>query len=279
MAHRSVWFSRCVLFLGTGLVVFTACKGATGPPGLLSLGSVSGKVPVWEDSFFNSVKSPSAIPANGFTVSVVGDSTRSTTSGPDGSYAISGVPAGTYVIQYSKNPDAANGYGTMKRYNFFVGGGESFHSNSIGRKGPKPNTVSAALDSVTTGSGGSIPGIRVAWSITPPSAQFPTFAYLMTFQSPTVGATATVFGTGALSDTSIVVGLPPGTYSVAVQGDIGFGYVDETTGSTVFPARSAATFASTNVILTRPIVVDLSAKKLAKEFPGRRIVLARLTDN
>ena len=101
----------------------------------------------------------------------------------------------------------------------------------------------------------------------------------MTFQSPSVGATATVVGTGALSDTSIVVGLPAGTYSVSVQGDIGFGYVDESTGTNVFPARSAATTASTNVTLTRPIVVDLSTKKLEKEFPGRRVVLAKLIED
>ena len=279
MADRSVWFSRFMVLFGSALVIFTACKGSTGPPGLLSLGSVSGKVTVWEDAFLNSANSPSSIPAGGFTVKVVGDSTRSATTGPDGSYALSNVPAGTYVIEYSKNPDAANGYGTMKRYNFFVGGGDSFHSSSIGRKGPKPNTVTAALDSVTLTSGGSIAGIRVAWSITPPSAQFPTFAYLMTFQSPSVGATATVVGTGALSDTSIVVGLPAGTYSVSVQGDIGFGYVDESTGTNVFPARSAATTASTNVTLTRPIVVDLSTKKLEKEFPGRRVVLAKLIED
>ncbi|MBM3265229.1 MAG: carboxypeptidase regulatory-like domain-containing protein [candidate division Zixibacteria bacterium] len=277
MSARFVRGFRFVAVLGV-VVVFSACKGSTGPPGLVNKGRVSGKVTVWEDAVFNSSNSPTSIPAGGFTVTTIGDSTRSTTTGPDGSYVIEDVPGGTYVLEFSKNADSPSGYGTMKRYNLFAGGGDSFHSGSIGRKGPKPNAVSAALDSVSTLSGAKLPGIRVAWTITPAVLQFSTFFYVMTFQSPTVGATTTVIGTGALADTSIVVGLPPGSYSVSVQSDVGFGYVDESDGDTIFPSRSAATIAPSNVVLTRPTIVDLSTKKLEKEFPGRRVVVAKILE-
>ena len=125
-------------------------------------------------------------------------------------------------------------------------------------------------------SGANIAGIRVAWTIAPPSLQFTTYSYLLTFSSPTIGATVSVLGTGALSDTTIVVGLPPESYSVAVQGDIGFGYIDESTGDTVFPTRSDASIAPTNVVLTRPTVIDLTPKAIAREFPGKRIVAAQV---
>jgi hypothetical protein len=164
----------------------------------------------------------------------------------------------------------------MKRYNLFVGGGSSFHSGSIGRKAPKPNAVSAGIDSVASTSGAQVAGIRVGWNITPLTAQFTTFSYLMTFQSPGVTATASVLGSGALTDTTIVVGLPTGTYIVSVQSDIGFGYVDEAIGTTVFPTRSATTTAPLSVSLTKPTIIDLGTKKLTELFLDKRVVLAKI---
>lgn len=269
----------------TGLIVLTllfmwACKGDTGPAGLVNPGTVSGKLTVWEDALFNSANSPASIPAGGFTISLVGgDSTRTATTGPDGSYSMSNVSAGTYTIEMSRDPFSTSGYGTMKRYNFFVGGGSSFHSGSIGRKGPVPNSVSASIDSVSGTSGAKVAGIRVGWNITPPTTQFTTFSYLMTFQSPSVTATATVLGSGALNDTTIVVGLPSGSYNVSVQSDIGFGYVDESIGTTVFPARSTASTAPQTVTLTRPTVIDISQKKLDTLFPGKRVIAATITED
>ncbi len=277
MAHRNSGnpdFLLYILLLGT--IAVSACKGSTGPEGLLTSGSVSGKITVWEDALTNSKNAPTSIPAGDFTVTLSGDSTRSATTGPDGSFTINDVSAGTYIVETSKNPGSPIGYGTMKRYNFVVGGGNAFHSGDIGRKAPQPTNVSATLDSVAGTSGAMVAGIRVAWDITPPSLQFPTFSYVLTFTSPTVGATVTILGSGALSDTTIVVGLPPQSYSVAVQGDISFGYVDESTGDTVFPTRSDQGIAPTNVILTRPAVIDLSPKAIEREFPGARVVAAQV---
>ncbi|MBT5872414.1 MAG: hypothetical protein HOH43_03255 [Candidatus Latescibacteria bacterium] len=257
-------------------MILSACKGSTGPEGLLSPGIVSGKVTVWEDALFNSGNAPANIPAGGFTVTLSGDSTRSTTTGPDGSYALTDVPAGTYIIETSRQADSPTGYGTMKRYNFVVGGGTAFHSGDIGRNAPQPTSVSSVRDSVAGTSGANIAGIRVAWTIAPPSLQFTTFSYLLTFTSPSVSATVSVLGTGALSDTTIVVGLPPESYAVAVQADIGFGYIDESSGDTVFPTRSAAGFAPTNVVLTRPTVLDISPKSMAREFPNKKVVAAQI---
>lgn len=166
----------------------------------------------------------------------------------------------------------------MKRYNFFVGGGSSFHSGSIGRKAPKPNSVSASIDSVATTTGAKVAGIRVGWNITPPTTQFTTFSYLMTFQSPSVTATASVQGSGALNDTTIVVGLPTGTYNVAVQSDIGFGYVDESIGSTVFPTRSEPTTAPLSVTLVKPVIIDLGTKSVSETFPDKKVVLAQIIE-
>ena len=269
------WVTRYGVLLG--IIMFSGCKGDTGPAGLVFPGTVSGKLIVWEDAFLNSLNSPTTIGAGGFTISLVGgDSTRTATTGPDGSYSISNINAGTYTVEMSRDAFSTTGYGTMKRYNFFVGGGSSFHSGSIGRKAPKPNSVSASIDSVATTTGAKVAGIRVGWNITPPTTQFTTFSYLMTFQSPSVTATASVQGSGALKDTTIVVGLPTGTYNVAVQSDIGFGYVDESIGSTVFPTRSEPTTAPLSVTLTKPTIIDLSVKNLKKSFLDKRVVLAKI---
>jgi len=279
MISRLHWMTRSTGLLGLGLILLLACTGDTGPAGLVNPGTVSGKLTVWEDALFNSLNSPTTIPAGGITVSLVGgDSTRTATTAPDGSYSISNVTAGAYTVEFSRDPFSTTGYGTMKRYNFFVGGGTSFHSGSIGRNAPKPNAVSAGIDSVASTSGAQIAGIRVAWNITPHTTQFTTFSYLMTFQSPGVTATASVLGSGALSDTTIVVGLPTGTYIVSVQSDIGFGYVDEAIGTTVFPTRSATTTAPLSVSLTKPIIIDLGTKFVAEIFPGKKVVLAHIAE-
>lgn len=268
----------CLLALG--VIVLSACKGSTGPTGLLPAGAVSGKIDVWEDAVSNSQNPVFAavIPAGGFTVTLIGDSTKTVTTGPDGSYTFSNVPAGTYRLETSKSAGSPTGYGTMKRYNFSVGGGTSNHSGDIGRKAPKPDAVSASVDSVAGTSGVNVAGIRVAWSFTPLSQQFTTFAYRISFRSPTIGASVDVVGSGALSDTTIVIGLPPQTYNVSVQADIGFGYLDESNGELVFPARSDETSAPNSVVLSRPTVIDLSPKAIAREFPGQRVVLAKIDE-
>ena len=279
MISRLHWMTRSTGLLGLGLILLLACTGDTGPAGLVNPGTVSGKLTVWEDALFNSLNSPTIIPAGGFTLSLVGgDSTRTATTAPDGSYSISNVTAGPYTVEFSRDPFSTTGYGTMKRYNFFVGGGTSFHSGSIGRNAPKPNAVSAGIDSVASTSGAQIAGIRVAWNITPHTTQFTTFSYLMTFQSPGVTATASFQGSGALSDTTIVVGLPTGTYIVSVQSDIGFGYVDEAIGTTVFPTRSTTTTAPLSVSLTKPTIIDLGAKFVAEIFPGKKVVMAHIAE-
>ena len=275
---RMPYTLTCLLALG--VIVLSTCKGSTGPPGLLTSGTVTGKIDVWEDAVSNS-QNPvfaASIPAGGFTVTLVGDSTKSVTTGPDGSYAIPDVPAGTYIIEVSKQPDLPIGYGTMKRFNFFVGGGTSNHSGDIGRKAPKPDAVSASVDSVAGTSGANIAGTRVAWSFTPLSQLFSTYVYRISFRSPTIGASVDVVGSGALSDTTIVVGLPPETYNVSVQADIGLRYEDESSGEVVFPARSDETSAPNSVILSRPTVIDLSPKAIAREFPGQRVVPAKIDE-
>lgn len=274
MARRGVW--RTLLIGFVCITALNACKGSTGPPGLVPDGSVAGKVTVWEDAVANSRNAPALIPAGGFTVTLVGDSTRTATTSPDGSYSIPDVPAGTYIVVTSRDSASAIGYGTMKAYNFFVGGGASFHSTDIGRKAPKPNAVSASVDSVSDGNGGNIPVVKVGWSITPPTLQFTTFFYVFTFQSPTAGtATVTVLGSGALSDTLLVSGLGSGTFNVFVAADQGLGYFDETTGVTVFPTRSAPTAAPNSVTLTRPAPVDLTPEMLSRAFPDKRVAVAK----
>jgi hypothetical protein len=63
---------------------------------------------------------------------------------------------------------------------------------------------------------------------------------------------------------------------VSVQSDIGFGYVDEAIGTTVFPTRSATTTAPLSVSLTKPTIIDLGTKKLTELFLDKRVVLAKI---
>ena len=92
MISRLHWMARSTGLLGLGLILLVACTGDTGPAGLVNPGTISGKLTVWEDALFNSLNSPTTIPAGGFTVSLVGgDSTRTATTGPDGSYSISNI--------------------------------------------------------------------------------------------------------------------------------------------------------------------------------------------
>ncbi|MBI4552166.1 MAG: carboxypeptidase regulatory-like domain-containing protein [Candidatus Latescibacteria bacterium] len=263
------------------LLALSTCKGPAGPPGLLRNGKVAGQITVWEDAVSNSQNSPAAIPAGGFTVSVTGDSTKTATTAADGKYELPSVPAGTYIVVTSKDSSSASGYGTMRRYNVVIGGGTSYYSGEIGRKAPKPTPVSAIRDSLATTGGGKIAAIRVAWNIAPVSIQFTTYAFIITFQAPTAGFTLGPFlGSGALSDTTFVIGLPPGQYNVAVQSDIGLSYIDQSTGTEVFPTRSSQTAAPNSVTLTRPVrpVAAIPARALAREFPGKRVLQAVVKD-
>lgn len=274
---------RCIVWIPQGLAgllavclaVLGACKGPAGPPGLLKNGRISGQITVWEDALSSSQNTPTIITAGGFTVAVVGDSTKTATTGQDGRYEIPNAPAGTYIVVTSRDSTSAIGYGTMRRYNFVVGGGPSFHSGDIGRKAPKPTTVSAVVESVAAVSGGKDAAIKVSWSVTPTAAQFASYGYLITLQSASVVATVGPF-LFATTDLIFVGINRPGTYNVSVQTDLGLSYIDQSTGKEVFPTRSSPTVAPTSVTLTRPnrLMASMSPRMLAREFPGKRIYQA-----
>jgi hypothetical protein len=63
-----------------------------------------------------------------------------------------------------------------------------------------------------------------------------------------------------------------------VQSDIGFGYVDESIGSTVFPTRSEPTTAPLSVTLVKPVIIDLGTKSVSETFPDKKVVLAQIIE-
>ena len=87
------------------------CKGDPGPTGIPLSGNIAGSVVLYDDLQIEYYP-------DGVTVSIEGTS-FSTMSLKDGSWEITGVPAGIYTIRYSKP-----GFFTIKNYTVqFVGGG------------------------------------------------------------------------------------------------------------------------------------------------------------
>ena len=113
-------------FAGLSIIVLLIAAGCTregpmGPPGTAGLGAVEGVVTVWEDIAWNS-KNSSVDPA-GVTVVLEGTEFSATTD-DFGAYKIEAIPAGVYVIMAFKDSASAEGFGTVKQTNFFVGGGD-----------------------------------------------------------------------------------------------------------------------------------------------------------
>jgi len=222
------------LFVSISLIIVLIAAGCTkegpmGPPGTAGLGTVEGVVTVWEDLELNSKNS--TVDPSGVIVQLEGTKFSATTE-MDGSYKIEGIPAGVYTIVAFKDSASAEGYGTVKLFNFFVGGGTSHFSTDIARKTKPPTEVS--VESI--GLEGA-PGVIVSWTSADPNLSHRyTVWYASDPNFERKSSAATREGTLAFIPS---YRLPEGeTLYFAVAADNGISYVDEATGEVVTPTTS-----------------------------------------
>ena len=213
-------------------------EGPMGPPGTAGLGTVEGVATVWEDLELNSKNA--TVDPSGVTIQLEGTEFSATTD-VAGSYKIEGVPAGVYTIVAFKDSASAEGYGTVKRYNFFVGGGISHFSPDIARKTKPPTNVRAE----SIGLEGQ-PGVLVFWDPANPNL---SYRYTVWYSSdpdlePKTSATTR---DGSLAFIPSYM-LPEGeTLYFGVTADNGISYIDQTTGEEVAPTTSALSEPSNEV--------------------------------
>ena len=221
-------------FAGLSIIVLLIAAGCTregpmGPPGTAGLGAVEGVVTVWEDIAWNS-KNSSVDPA-GVTVVLEGTEFSATTD-DFGAYKIEAIPAGVYVIVAFKDSASAEGFGTVKQTNFFVGGGTSHFSIDVARKAKPPTEIEVG----TLGLEGE-PGVIVTWTPYDPNLSHRyTVWYASDPSFERKSSVVTREGTLAFIPSYM---LPEGeTIYFAVTADNGMSYVDKATGSVVAPTTS-----------------------------------------
>jgi hypothetical protein len=207
-------------------------QGPMGPPGLLTPGTVEGKVRLWKD-YYNLEEE-----AGGVEISLEPSledlrelpECKDTTE-VDGTYSIEDVPAGIYTIVAQKE-----GCGTMKQYNFSVGGGASYFSPDVCRVAEAPASVTAEQGTIEIGSE-LIPAIEVSWV----PADTALWNRYWIYCSPEISfEEATFLGQVVTSSLSgiFVYNLSAGEYYFGVCADNGLYYVDETSGEVVFSTVS-----------------------------------------
>ena len=223
------------IFAGLSLIAILIAAGCTregpmGPPGTAGLGTVEGVVTVWEDIAWNS-KNSSVDPA-GVTVQLEGTEFSATTDN-FGAYKIEAIPAGVYTIMAFKDSASAEGFGTVKQYNFFVGGGTSHFSPDLARKAKPPTGIGVE----TLGLEGE-PGVIVSWTPYDPNLSYRyTVWYASDLDFERKSSVASRGGTLAFIPSYM---LPEGeTVYFAVTADNGISYMDEATGEVVTPTMSA----------------------------------------
>ncbi|MCD6336367.1 MAG: hypothetical protein J7M27_13765 [Candidatus Latescibacteria bacterium] len=238
------------IFAGLSLIAILIAAGCTregpmGPPGTAGLGTVEGVVTVWEDIAWNS-KNSSVDPA-GVTVQLEGTEFSATTDN-FGAYKIEAIPAGVYTIMAFKDSASAEGFGTVKQYNFFVGGGTSHFSPDLARKAKPPKDVRAGITVFE-----EIMYVLVLW--TPADAGL-TYRYTVWQASDTTFANKTKVGSREGGDRLFVPSytlLPEAregdTVYFAVTADNDISYLDKSAGEIVFPTRSELSLPSNSVIV------------------------------
>lgn len=263
-----------VVILWVVSLIFIGCgkEGPTGPPGTVTPGTLQGVVEVWEDYQYSSHNS--TVDPSGVTVSLEG-TPYSGVTGTDGSYRIENIPGGVYTVLVHKDSASVDGYGTMKYFNFFIGGGTSYLSPAIGRKAKPPLYVKAELDTVDIG--GSVePGILLTWE--PAVTNLISKEYtIWVSDTPNFDRNSGARNIAPVSGTStsfFLYNIPSGKYYFALRTDNGFGYFDERTGEVVYPTMSGFS----NV--TDRVVISSSSKIVWKMFDWRipekkRIVKSR----
>jgi len=217
-------------------------QGPMGPPGLLTPGTVEGKVKLWKDYYHSEAE------AGGVEVCLEHleqlPECRDTTEA-DGTYSLQDVLAGIYTIVARKE-----GYGTMKQYNFSVGGGVSYFSPNLYRIAQPPRSVTAEQDTIEI-YGKLTQAIRVSWV----PADTTLWNMYWVYCSPEVSFDeATLLGRVLSSRPSgiFVYNLPVGDYYFGVCADNGIYYVDETSGEIVFPTRSKLVPTRESIAVTGP---------------------------
>jgi len=211
---------------------------------MLEKGRVEGVVTVWEDYNLSSMNS--SVSAAGVTVALEGTEFYGVTD-ENGHYAIEDVPAGVYVITAFKDSAKSaeeGGYGTVKQYNFFVGGGTSYYSPDIGKKAWTPKDVKAEIDTVEIG-GRSVVGIMVSWKPGNPELSHIYWVW----KSPLADLGVRELVTRVTNDSVFIYNVAPGSYYFGVQADNDIRYFDEKSGKYVFPTRSPMSSPSNQVIV------------------------------
>ncbi len=262
MKKRTV--SLCII---SGLLValtstegcFRGEQGPMGPPGLLTPGTVEGKVKLWKDYYHSEAE------AGGVEVCLEDleelPECRDTTE-VDGTYSFEDVPAGVYTIVARKE-----GYGTMKQYNFSVGGGISYFSPNLYRVAQPPRSVTAEQDTIEI-YGKLTPAIKVSWV----PADTTLWNMYWVYYSPEVSFDeATLLGRVLTSRPSgiFVYNLPAGDYYFGVCADNGIYYVDETSGEIVFPTMSKLVHTTESIPVTGAGGEEKKAKVLIPPLARR----------
>ena len=210
----------------------------------VGLGTVEGVITAWEDLSWNS-KNSSVDPA-GVTVVLEGTEFSATTD-DFGAYKIEAIPAGVYVITAFKDSASAEGYGTVKQYNFGIGGGLSHFSPNIARKTKPPGNVEA----VTYIFDGE-PGIAVFWEPADPGLshrytvwQSPDSSFVKKERAATWEGGGESVGVFVSSQ-----GLPAGeTVYFALTAENDVSYINGSTGEEVFPTSSELSEPSDGIVV------------------------------
>lgn len=221
-----------MLSIGLLLAVALSCtkEGPMGPPGTTPPGNLEGKVVVWEDIHLNSGNA--TVDPSGVTVELEGTEFKATTE-IDGSYRIEDVPAGVYTIVVFKDSSSADGYGTVRKYNVFIGGGTTYYSPKIARKTQPPTNLQTHVLTF-----GGQPGVVITWD--PPDPNL-SYRYIV-WQSPDASFEHKEQVAAREDNVAFIPSYmlhEEETVYFAVMTDNDVTYVDQTTGDEVFPCRSA----------------------------------------
>lgn len=210
-------------------------EGPMGPPGTVGLGTIEGKIRLWKDYYQRNTDH------SGVVIRLEKTEYRDTT-GVDGSYRIENVPAGVYTIAASKE-----GYGTMKEYNFTVGGGVSYFSPDLARIALAPEDVKATYDTIEV-YGETTPAVRLSWS--PADTTLTNLYWIYYSEDQAFRESMLVTRVLAQKPSRIYIyGLEQGVYYFGIRADNGVGYIDETSGVPIYPTMSALSRAAEPIVI------------------------------
>ncbi len=259
MKRRSVslWIISGLL---VGLTSVGGCfkgeQGPMGPPGLLTPGTVKGTVRLWKDYYYLEEE------AGGVEISLGGLPECKDTTDTDGMYSLEDVPAGVYTVVAQKED-----CGTMKRYNFSVGGDTSYFSPDLCRVAQPPLNVAARQDTIEIGSE-LIPAIEISWV---PADTTLWNRYWIYYSTEISFEDATFVGQVVTSNPSgiFIYSLSAGEYYFGICADNGLYYVNETSGDFVFPTVSDLVRTAESILVTGTGGQEKKAKMLIPPLAQR----------